>query len=196
MNSYKWKSKPIPIATYIETTGQYARVFRTRSVWWPGRSRLSLHTNCGFAVMHSPNLLQPTIRFAAERTLRGYVIRVNLALTCDTHGTSRRPRKFANLPPARPPGLQSLHDSISLACVCNRGTYIGGILRYWRRTPSGNNFILSASVTSYCSRVSECGVHCTITISFITRSATWLKKRTIMQTLHFISSLPRGAYPL
>ncbi|KAL5473666.1 hypothetical protein EMCRGX_G028176 [Ephydatia muelleri] len=29
----------------------------------------------------------------------------------------------------------------------------GGILRYWRRTPSGNNFILSASVTSYCSRV-------------------------------------------
>ena len=39
--------------------------------------------------------------------------------------------------------------------VC--GTYLGWILRYWRRrTPcSGNNVILSASVTPCCSRVSE-----------------------------------------
>ena len=39
-------------------------------VRWPGRSRLSLHTNCGFAVMHCPNLLQPTIAAAGIAAAR------------------------------------------------------------------------------------------------------------------------------
>ena len=39
-------------------------------VLWPGRSRLSLHTNCGFAVMHCPNLLQPTIAAAGIAAAR------------------------------------------------------------------------------------------------------------------------------
>ena len=83
----------------------------------PGRSRLSLRMNFGFAVMHSPNLLQPTIAAtgiaAAWKSCRSDLqpnvlwdgverLRHSIALTCDTHGTASD-RKFANLlPPARP----------------------------------------------------------------------------------------------